>query len=355
MNAKRWTQVARWILGLGVVLTPVAAIAQPAPRPAASAPAASAPPVFATVGDVVVPLPDYQRALAVAVRKKFYHAKPPEGELARFQREVGDDVVDRVLLLAEAKKRGLQPDRARIDATVAGYDAQYGKSDTWKTQREKMLASVVPQLERDSLIEQLERDVRKTEPPTEAALRDYYERHKALFVEPEQVKLAVILLKVEPSAPVAQWRAADEEGKRLHARLKSGADFASLAKLHSGDRSAAQGGQMEYTHRGMLPEAVQQVVDPLKPGATSAPVRLLEGVAILRVDGRKPAQQRAFDDVRPRAAELWQRDASQARWKQLIAELRRATPVRIDESHYAPLPPSPPASAPPASAKPSAG
>jgi parvulin-like peptidyl-prolyl isomerase len=176
-----------------------------------------------------------------------------------------------------------------------------------------------------------------------------------LFVEPEQVKLAVILLKVEPSAPVAQWRAADEEGKRLHAKLKAGADFASLAKLHSSDRSAAQGGQMEYTHRGMLPEAVQQVVDPLKPGTYSAPVRLLEGVAILRVDGRKPAQQRAFDEVKARATELWQRDASDTRWKQLIAELRRATPVRIDESHYAPLPASAPASAPPASVKPNAG
>jgi len=353
MIAKRCRRVAQWALWLGSALAPVATTAQPAPPAGASAPAT--PRVFATVGDVVVPLPDYQRALAVAVRKKFYHAKPPEGELAKFQREVGDDVVNRVLLLAEAKRRGLQPDRARIDATVAGYDAQYGKSDTWKTQREKMLASVVPQLERDSLLEQLERDVRKTEPPSEAALREYYERHKDLFVEPEQVKLAVILLKVDPSAPVAQWRAADEEGKRLHAKLKGGADFATLAKLHSGDRSAAQGGQMEYTHRGMLPEAVQQVVDPLKTGAISAPVRLLEGVAILRVDGRKPAQQRAFDEVRPRATELWQRDASQARWKQVIAELRRATPVRIDESLYAPLPAPTPASAPTASAKPSAG
>ncbi|HET9976156.1 MAG TPA: peptidyl-prolyl cis-trans isomerase [Burkholderiaceae bacterium] len=355
MIAKRWTRLVPCVLCLGAALGPLAAIAQPAPRPAATAPAASAPPTFATVGDVVVPLPDYQRALTVAVRKKFYHAKPPEGELAKFQREVGDDVVNRVLLLAEARKRGLQPDRARIDATVAGYDAQYGKSDTWKTQREKMLAAVVPQLERDSLIEQLEREARKTEPASDAALRDYYERHKALFVEPEQIKIAVILLRVAPSAPVAQWRAADEEGQRLHARLKGGADFASLARLHSGDRSATQGGQMEYTHRGMLPEAVQQVVDPLKPGEISAPVRLLEGVAILRVDGRRPAQQRAFDDVKPRAAELWQRDAGEARWKQLIAELRRATPVRIDESHYAPLPPSAPASAPTASAKPSAG
>jgi hypothetical protein len=80
-------------------------------------------------------------------------------------------------------------------------------------------------------------------------------------------------------------------------------------------------------------------------------VRLLEGVAILRLDGRRPAHQRSFDEVKPRATELWQREQGETRWKQLIAELRRATPVRIDESHYAPLPATPPASA----AKPSAG
>ena len=31
-----------------------------------------------------------------------------------------------------------------------------------------------------------------------------------------------------------------------------------------------------------------------------------------------------------------QREQADARWKQLIAELRQRTPVRIDESHYAP-------------------
>ena len=40
--------------------------------------------------------------------------------------------------------------------------------------------------------------------------------------------------------------------------------------------------------------------------------------------------------MRQRAAELWQREQADARWKQLIAELRQRTPVRIDESHYAP-------------------
>jgi len=296
---------------------------------------------FATVGDTVISAADYQRALAVAMRKKYYHAKPPEAELAKFQREVGDDVVNRVLLLAEAKRRGIQPDRAMIDATVAGYDKQYASSPNWKANREKMLAAVVPQLEADSLLDRLGKLVRSVPEPSEAVARAYYEKHKELFVEPEQVKLSVILLKVDPSSPQAAWNGAKQEAEALHRKLKAGADFAELAKLHSGDRSAAQGGQMDYTHRGMLPEAVHGVVDALKPKQLSEPVQLLEGFAILRLDDRRAAQQRSFEQVKERAADLWQREEAQARWDKLIAELRRATPVRIDESHYAPLPATP--------------
>jgi parvulin-like peptidyl-prolyl isomerase len=298
----------------------------------------------------VIPSTDYQRALAVATRKKYYHAKPPEHELPAFQRQVGDQVVERVLLLAEARRRGLKPDAVKIKATVAGYEAQYQGSATWTANRDKMLANVVPQLEQESLLEQLEAQVKRVPEPSEALARGHYEKHRELFVEPEQVKLSLILLRVDPSSPVAAWKAAQEEGKRLHAQLRSGADFGALARQHSGDRSATRGGEMEYVHRGMLPEAVQQVVDPLQPGALSEPVRLLEGVAIIRLDGRKSAQQRAFEAVRQRAGELWQRAEADARWQQLIAQLRRGTTIRIDESHYAPL-----RSTAPADAKPRAG
>jgi parvulin-like peptidyl-prolyl isomerase len=98
---------------------------------------------------------------------------------------------------------------------------------------------------------------------------------------------------------------------------------------------------MDYTHRGMLPEAVHGVVDKLKPAEVSVPVQTLEGVAILRLDGRKPARQRSFEQVKDRAAELWRRDEAEARWNKLIADLRRKATIRIDESHYAPLPSTP--------------
>ena len=311
--------------------TPVAAAASAA-RPAE--------PPFATVGDVVLSRADYRTALAVGMRKKYYHAKPPEGEEARFQREVGEELVNRVLLEKEARRRGVLPDQAKIKATIDGYDKQYKNSPNWAANRDKMLANVVPQLERESVMERFEKLVKTVDEPSEAVARAYYNQHKDLFVEPEQVKLAVILLKVDPSSPHSAWDGAHAEGKRLHQRLLGGADFAELAKLHSGDKSGADGGEMEYTHRGMLPTTVHEVVDKLKVGEISAPVQLLEGVAILKLVGRKPATQRAFEQVKDRAGDLWQREEGETRWKKLIADLRRATPVTIDQSVYAPLPAS---------------
>ena len=142
-----------------LVLALSLAVLAPAGAVLAADPPASKP--FATVGDTVISSADFQRALSVAMRKKYYHAKPPEAEYQQFQREVGDDVVNRVLLLAEARRRGIQPDARKIAETVAGYDRQYGGSDTWKSSREKMLASVLPQLESESLLERLGRLVQR--------------------------------------------------------------------------------------------------------------------------------------------------------------------------------------------------
>ena len=323
---------AKWLAALlAVGACSMAVAADPAPLPAQ--------PVtpFATVGDTVISAADFQRALTVAVRKKYYHAKPPEEELAKFRREVGADVVNRVLLLAEARRRGILPDRDKINATVAGYDAQYKGSANWAANRDKMLANVVPQLERDSLLDRLERLVKSVPAPSEAVARSYYTDHKELFVEPEQVKLSVILLKVDPSSPQSAWNGAHAKAKALHKRLQGGADFAELARLHSGDRSAARGGDMDYTHRGMLPEAMHGVIDKLQPRQLAEPVQLLEGFAIVRLEDRRPAQQRAYEQVRERAVELWQRAEGESRWKALIAGLRQGTAIRIDESHYGPL------------------
>lgn len=291
--------------------------------------------VFAVVGDHVVTLGEYQSALAAGMRQKFYHAKPLEAEVVQYQREIGDQLIDRVLLLGEAKRRGIEPDRGKIDATVSGYEERYKANAQWRANREKLLPGLIEQLERQSVLERFEKQIKALPAPGEAQVRAYYEKNQGLFTEPEQVRLSLILLKVDPSSPRVVWEKAAEEGDRIYQRLQKGADFAETARMQSADPSSANGGDLGYLHRGMLSSKLQDdVVDTLKPGMIAPPLRTLEGIAIVRLADRKPPALRGFADVRPRAEELWLREQGDLAWKALIAELRSKTRISVDESRF---------------------
>jgi len=301
----------------------------------AAAAAASGVEPFALVGDSVISREEYEAAAAAGVRQKFYHARPPEAELASFRREVGERLIERALLVAEAKRRGIVPERAKIDEELGQYERRYASSAHWRANREKLLPPLVEQLERRSVLEQLERAVRAVPAADEKQARAYYAAHKEQFTEPERVRLSIIVLRVDPSSPRAAWEQAREEAGRLHRRLQAGADFAELARMHSADGSAANGGDLGYVHKGMLPEVFHAaVLDKLRPGELSEPLRLLEGFALVRMEDRKPARLRGFEDVSRRAAELAQRSRAEAAWKALVSGLRGREKVRVDESVY---------------------
>lgn len=306
---------------------------QPA-QAAQSAVDAAQGPVFATVGNKVISAQEYETAVNAAARQKFYHGKPPEAEVDALFREIGDKLIERVLLADEAARRRIKPDAKKIDETVAGYEARYKDSPQWKQNRERLLPGLREKLEQQDVVEQLEATVRKQGKPSQADVRAYYESHPASFTEPEKIHLALILLKVDPSSPKLVWDKADEEAKLIAGRLMNGADFAELAKLHSGDDSSQKGGDLGYLHRGMLPENLQSKVDDLKPGSLSEPVRMLEGIGLFRLIDRKAALKRNFDDVAERAGDLLMRERSETAWKSFTTNLRKHARVEIDTKRY---------------------
>lgn len=300
-----------------------------------TAPAQTQPQPFAVVGDQVIARSEYEAAVAAGVGRRFYHAVPPEAELAAFRREVGESLVERALLLGEAKRRGLQADRAWIDGIVADYDQRYATSERWRTQRDQLLPPVIRELERQSVLQQMERAARAAEPLGEPQVRAYYEAHPQQFTEPEQLHLSLILLRVDPASPRVAWQQAQEEAAQLLQQLRAGGDFAELARMHSADPSAARGGDLGYLHRGMLPPSLEAgLVAPLAVGDTAGPLKILEGYALLRLQDRKPARLRDFDEVHARAAELAQREREERARLGLIRTLRSQTDVRVDESVY---------------------
>lgn len=285
---------------------------------------------FAIVGDTVISAAEYESAVQRSARQKFYHATVTDETRQQHRREVAQELIDRELLLAESRRRGITAEADKMTAALAEYEQRYGQSAAWQQNRD----AIKRELEARNVLERLETTVRNVAPPSEAETRAFYEKKPELFTEPEQLRVSLIMLKVDPSSPQSMWQAAFDEAHAIRKRVEHGADFAELARIHSTDPSSQRGGDMGYLHEGMMPDPVILEARKMKPGELSIPIRILQGVALFRLDDRKVSQLRNFVDVRERASQLWMREESARRWDEFRQTLRRATAIKIDTARY---------------------
>ncbi len=281
-----------------------------------------------------IPIGEYVSALRRGMQQRFYHGTIPEEEQKKFYQEVADELIQRFLLVREARRRNIQPDTDAVEAAVKGYDEKFQEDPDWAAAREGVLPRMRRKLEADSLVLRLEERVKAVEGPTEKELKAFYESNKDLFTTPERVKVSLILLRVDPSSTGEVWQQASEEASAIVARLAKGADFAELARIHSSDDSAQNGGEMGYMHTGMLGDAAQKVLDIMEVGDISAPVMLLEGVAIFRLDDRVTPELNPFDAVRERAEKLYMREMGNKAWEALIAELYSKAKIEVNDAPW---------------------
>lgn len=100
---------------------------------------------------------------------------------------------------------------------------------------------------------------------------------------------------ISPANPENKQKAVD-----LLNQLKAGASFEKLAAEHSTDKvSAANGGDLGWFGPGKMVEPFQEAVAALThPGALSDIVETRFGYHLIRLDGKKPAGTRPFDEVK---------------------------------------------------------
>ena len=286
-------------------------------------------PVFALVNEKPITVREFKGLLAETMRKRYYHGTIPEGKAEGLYKEIADLAIEHELLVAEAEKRGIKPDPAKLEKTMADLDKRYAADPKWKEQRDKWSAQIKRNMERQSLVEQLEKMVRDIPAPSTTEVRAFFESKPDLFTEPERLRLSIILLKVDPGAPKEEWDRTREEGQKLFRRIKDGADFAELARLHSQHSSAANGGDMGYLHGGMLPRGMEDKIGTFEVGVVSEPVTALEGIILSRVEVRTPPKLREFASVEKRAQDLLIRERADLVWKTTITQLHVGAKIKI--------------------------
>ncbi len=132
---------------------------------------------------------------------------------------------------------------------------------------------------------------------TEDQLYDYYDDHRREYVQEEEVRARHILAKVPEGASEKVDQEAKKKMEGLLSRVKAGGDFAKLAQENSDCPSSSKGGDLGFFGRGQMAKPFEDAAFSLKVGEISDVIKTEFGYHIIKVEERKEAQTREFDQV----------------------------------------------------------
>lgn len=265
--------------------------------------------IFATVNGEVISTAEFHAYLMAGVQQRFYHGKTTEKEQAAFRSEMMQNIVDRVLLLQEAHKRDIVVKAINLENEGQQH---------------------VAQLEEDAVIDRLKAIEGEAVNVKKQEVEAYYASNPEKFTRPEQVRVSLILLTVPPYETPKAWQSRLTEAENIVKKLKQGDSFASLAMQHSDHESSKKGGDLGFVHEGMLAPDVEQLIKGLSPGENAAPIYLLQGVAVFRLEERIEKKLNSYDAVVSRARDLLLRERREKAWNKLLVQLRTAADIRIE-------------------------
>jgi peptidyl-prolyl cis-trans isomerase D len=132
---------------------------------------------------------------------------------------------------------------------------------------------------------------------SEDDLRQYYNQHLSDFRVEDRVKVAHILFKTEGKTP-EEIQTLEKTARDVLDKLKSGADFAEMARQYSEDSSASQGGEIGWIVRGQTVKEFEDAAFRMKPGEVSDLIKTSYGFHIIKVFDKQQAHLQTFDEVK---------------------------------------------------------
>lgn len=283
--------------------------------------------VLATVDGEPVTLHDLRQFATRHIRGRQLAAHADEAQLL-------EALIIEKLVQREASAQGIVVRDEDVDQYVATIKERNDLDDAALARalanQGLTLESYRAQIREDILRQQLiAREIRGKVTVTPEDVQRHYEAHADEYTVPERVQVAHIFFRVDPVAD-PDGSAALARARAVHERLQQGADFAELAREHSEDASAADGGSLGWFRPGELLDDLDTLARTLPVGRHSGPVRTRAGVHILKIEAREGGARKPLEELADRIREELQQRAVEERFQRYVTdELRRRHHVEL--------------------------
>jgi foldase protein PrsA len=147
---------------------------------------------------------------------------------------------------------------------------------------------------------------------TDAQIKDFYDKNKERFAQPERRDLRIVLTKGEAKA------------KQAKSALAGGDSWKSVAKKYSIDEaSKAQGGKLPAQAEGTLEKALDEAVFAAPKGKVSGPVKTQFGWYVFEVEKVQKASQQTLEQAKETIRQTLQSQNQQKALDRFVEDFRK--------------------------------
>jgi peptidyl-prolyl cis-trans isomerase SurA len=253
---------------------------------------------------------------------------------AALRREVLERLIDDELILQQASELKLTVTSEQVDASIEEIKRQNNINDdqlkdALRAQGMSMAvyrADLKKQLMRFRVINIA---VGSRVTISDDDVKSYYERHMKEGSN-VQVRASHIFVAIPENADAATVAEKQAQAQKLLGRAQAGEDFAKLARESSDDPATrAEGGDLGYFGKDMLPKPIEEMVFAMKPGEVRGPVRADRGFHVIKLIDRKTKDPKPLEDVKDDVRTQLRQKEMERQTKSYLADLRKKSLVDI--------------------------
>jgi parvulin-like peptidyl-prolyl isomerase len=163
---------------------------------------------------------------------------------------------------------------------------------------------------------------------TDAEIAKYLEANRQKLETGLSYHARHILIVPETNSDVG-WEGARIKAELLNTQIAQGADFAELAREHSKDATAKDGGDLGALKRGELAGDIETQILSLKPGEISKPYRSKLGYHIFRLESKETLEGEGLARVQAQIREILFREKYEARLDAWMKELKQRAVIEV--------------------------
>ncbi|MFC1839678.1 peptidylprolyl isomerase [Thermodesulfobacteriota bacterium] len=289
---------------------------------------------IALVNGTVITEDEYLRELDRYLdRLKSMGQSLDEMNMSEIKKAVIENIIGMILMYQKSREEGITVEKDKIDSELKNLKAQYPDEKSFQELLEQhniseeiIKTQIVQGIAIQKFIKQQFIDQTSI---TDSEVKSFYDNNPDQFKRPETVKASHILIKLDPEADEDQRKTAKTTIEKIETQIKSGEDFASLAKQYSQGPSSEKGGDLGYFGRGDMVKPFEDAAFALKPGDVSDIVETEFGYHLIKATDKQKAGSFIFDEIKVSLKRYLKEMKVQKNISEYVIKLRAGADVKI--------------------------